>query len=94
MAKRVDSNQPAIVAALRQIGASVLVLSAVGKGCPDIACGFRGRNYFMEIKDGDKPASARKLTPDEQQWHDNWRGTVIVVNNIEEAIYAVTESDL
>lgn len=35
-AKRIDENQPRIVANLRRIGATVQVLSMVGKGCPDI----------------------------------------------------------
>jgi hypothetical protein len=42
----------------------------------------RGRNYLIEIKDGSKPPSKRKLTSDEQEWHDTWRGTVYVANNM------------
>lgn len=93
-AARIDDNQNEIVVALRQLGASVQVLSMVGKGAPDLLVGRQGRNYLLEIKDGAKAPSKRRLTPDEQAWHDNWRGTVIVVENIEEAIYAVMETDL
>lgn len=86
MSRRVDDNQPAIVSALRQVGATVLVLSMVGSGCPDIAVGYRGITYLFEIKDGAKPASKRKLTGDEQIWHDNWRGHVAIVENVDDAL--------
>lgn len=89
MAKRVDKNQSAIVAALRQAGCTVQVLSTVGKGCPDIAVGRHGRNYFLEIKDGSLPPSARKLTPDEARWHASWDGHAAVVESVEDALAAV-----
>lgn len=43
----------------------------------------------MEVKDGSKPPSARKLTPDEARWHAQWKGPVFVVNNVSEALAAV-----
>lgn len=85
MAKRVDANQPEIVQALRQAGCSVQVLSMVGKGCPDLLVGKHGLNYLLEIKDGSKTPSQRKLTSDEQAWHSTWDGLVFVVNSIEDA---------
>jgi Holliday junction resolvase len=78
-AARVDANQKEIVEYLRKRGASVQLLHTVGKGCPDIVVGYGGCNYLFEIKDGSKPASQRKLTPDEQEWHDEWKGSVLVV---------------
>lgn len=89
-AAKTDANQEEIVAALRKIGASVQPLHAVGKGCPDILVGWRGMNSVLEIKDGSKPPSARKLTDDQEKWHAEWRGQVTVVENIEQAIEAVT----
>lgn len=85
-ARRVDSNQNEIVALMRDLGASVLILSAVGKGCPDILAGIRGRNILIEIKDGNKPPSARKLTEDEKRFHDEWNGQVCVIKDVTEAI--------
>lgn len=87
---RVDDNQAEIVAALRKIGASVQPLHAVGSGCPDILVGWRGFNTILEIKDGKKPPSARKLTEDQIKWHAEWRGQVTVVETVEQAIEAVT----
>lgn len=89
-AAKVDDNQAEIVAALRKIGASVQPLHAVGQGCPDLLVGWRGMTSLLEVKDGKKPPSARKLTEDQEKWHANWRGQVAVVETIEQAIEAVT----
>ena len=83
---RVDRNQVEIMKALRAMGASVQPLHTVGSGCPDLLVGFKGINRLIEIKDGSKPPSARKLTPDQEIWHWGWRGSVHVVNSIDEAI--------
>jgi len=87
-AARVDANQSEIVAALRAVGVSVQPLHTVGKGCPDLLCGVRGTNLLLEIKDGNKPPSARKLTSDEAAWHESWRGQVAIVESVDEAIAA------
>ena len=88
-ASKVDRNQAEIVAALRAVGASVQPLHAVGQGCPDLAVGFRGAVYFLEVKDGSLPPSARKLTPAQIEWHRDWRGHVAVVLTAEEALRAI-----
>lgn len=88
-AAKVDANQPEIVAALRKAGCSVSSLAMVGMGVPDVLVGYQGRNHLLEIKDGNKPPSAQKLTEMEQRWIDNWRGNVAVVNSVEAAFAAV-----
>ena len=85
-AAKVDANQAEIVAALRAVGATVQPLHSVGKGCPDLLVGYRGRNLLIEVKDGAKPPSARKLTPDQIEWHATWRGSVAQAKSIEEAL--------
>ena len=90
-AARVDANQSEVVAALREIGATVEPIHMIGRGVPDLLVGYCGRNLLLEVKDGDKPPSARKLTPDEREWHDNWRGEVMVVNSATEAVFKVME---
>ena len=89
-AAKVDANQAEIVEALRKIGASVQPLHAVGQGCPDLLVGWRGIVSLLEVKDGSKPPSARKLTEDQVKWHAEWRGQVAVVENVEQAIEAIT----
>ena len=84
-ASRVDANQSAIVKALREIGATVQVLSAVGQGCPDLAVGYHGVNVLLEAKDGSKTPGNRVLTADEAKWHKTWGGQVAVVLSPEDA---------
>lgn len=85
-AARVDANQGEIVAALRKLGASVQPIHTIGQGCPDLLVGFKGRNALFEVKDGNKPPSARALTGDEVEWISEWRGSVHVVESAEQAI--------
>jgi hypothetical protein len=95
MARRaaaVDANQSEIVEALRKAGASVQPLHSVGMGCPDLLVGFRGTNLLMEVKDGDKVPSARKLTEWQEKWHMVWEGQVCTVNNVEDALAVLFEA--
>lgn len=89
--KRVDANQKALVDLWRKMGATVLILSAVGKGCPDVLVGFNGKNALVEIKDGTKAPSQQKLTEWEQQFHDEWEGQVCIVKNVEQAIELINK---
>ena len=88
-AAKVDANQREVVAALRDAGATVQLLHAVGEGCPDLLVGYRGGNYLLEVKDGRKPPSAQKLTPQQEIWHRDWRGHRVVVNSPEAALVAI-----
>lgn len=81
LAKRVDANQREIVAWLRKKGASVLIMSNLGKGAPDIAVGINGKTYLFEIKDGSKPPSAQELTEHEQMFFDSWKGHVAILRS-------------
>lgn len=91
-AARVDENQKEVVDGLRGIGCSVISLAAVGRGCPDLLVGYRARCFLLEVKDGSKPQSQRKLTPDQREFFEGWRGQCRVVETVEEAIRVVTES--
>jgi hypothetical protein len=86
MSKRVDANQSDIVARLREVGASVTPTHEIGRGFPDLAIGFRGVTYLAEVKDGSKPKSRRRLTPDEAEWHSTWRGQVAIVETVDDAL--------
>ena len=94
---KVDANHGAILAALRAAGCSVQSLATVGRGCPDLlVAGPDGDLHLMEIKDGSKPPSKRRLTPDESRWISAWRGSVHVVHSPEGALAvvgAVKETD-
>lgn len=83
---KIDDNQKYIVTSLRRCGYSVLILSGVGHGCPDICVGKDDINYFFEIKDGNKSASKTKLTADEDKFFQTWRGQVDKVCSLEEIL--------
>lgn len=86
---RLDANHNDIVKALRAVGASVQSLASVGGGCPDILVGVRKVNAVFEIKDGTQSPSRRALTDDEKDWHAAWRGTVYVIESVEQALQVV-----
>jgi hypothetical protein len=83
---KVDANQKAITEGLRKFGVSVQPIHQLGKGVPDLLCGFRGANFILECKDGTLSPSRRKLTPDEEQWHSKWAGSVHIVESLDEAL--------
>jgi hypothetical protein len=85
-ANRIDDNQNDIVAALRKVGATVRVISQ-GEGIPDLLVGFRGETILFEVKDGNKPPSARQLTPAEQKFFNEWEGGLcVIVKSVEDAL--------
>ncbi len=86
---RTDANHSAIVEALRGIGASVVSLADLGGGIPDLLIGFRGVNLLLEVKDGDKPISQRKLTQAEEKFFEEWRGRVFLAVDVEDAVNIV-----
>ena len=94
-AAKVDANQSEIVEALRKVGCSVTITSAVGHGFTDIVVGRLGITYLIEIKDGNKPKGAQKLTDDQVEWHSMWKGQKAVANSVEAAlaIVGVMESE-
>jgi hypothetical protein len=86
MRHRADRNQQEIVDALRGIGASVLVLSQVGGGAPDLLVA-KGENILMEVK-----TKSGKLRKGQQEFMNTWQGPVYVVRTIEEAINLVVNA--
>jgi hypothetical protein len=92
-AMRVDANQEQIVSALRARGAGVRVISQ-GDGIPDLLVGYKGFTILMEVKDGQKVPSARKLTPAEQKFFDDWQGgMLVIVNSVDEALETLKRCD-
>lgn len=83
---RTDGNQKAIVRKLRQLGISVHSTANLGKGFPDLAVGYGGRTYLLELKDGSRYPSDRKLTDAEQKWHSQWKGHVATVCSLDDIL--------
>jgi len=85
--KKTDANQSAIIAVLREVGATVVDLSAVGKGVPDLLVGFRGATYLLEVKN---VKGKNRTTPDQDVFYAWWRGaSVSIVRTADEALLAI-----
>jgi hypothetical protein len=83
--RRTDDNQKKLVAQIRAIpGTSVAHTHTLGQGFPDLCVSYKGVNFLFEVKDPLKPPSARKLTPDEQKFHESWTGSIHVVETIDD----------
>ena len=85
-AAKVDDNQNALVSIWRSMGISVAITSASHDGFPDVVLGYGGITVLVEIKDGNKPPSKRKLTPDQVKFHNEFKGAITVVETQEQAL--------
>lgn len=92
--RRRDDCEPAIVAALRAVGATVETLN--GTGQPDLLVGFRGRTYLLECKEehGRSGKGHRRtktgLLASQEDWHARWKGAApVIVTTPEEALAAI-----
>lgn len=86
--RRIDANQPEIVAALEQAGCLVLDMSSVGGGVPDLlVCDPERKLYLLEVKN---PAAKGKLNKLQEQFHQDWaQAKPAVVTSVAEALSAV-----
>jgi len=83
-AARTDRNHSEIAAAFAAMGCSVHSLAAVGQGVPDLLIGVAGRTLLIEVKDGSKSPSRRKLTAEQQHFKATWRGQLFYVDSVED----------
>lgn len=93
-----DAAEPAIIAALRAVGATVHQLS--GEDIPDLLVGYRGRTTLLEVKtpgleytdkrNGKTYKRDGKLSEGQQAFFDSWKGGPCKeVLTPEEALYAI-----
>jgi len=84
MRHRADLNQPAIIDALKKIGASVYVT-----GRPtDLVVGYRGHNFLIDCKRPERSID----TPFQKKFFAEWNGQVRKCHSPQEAIQLVTDS--
>jgi len=92
-----DANQPEIVDALRAYEEEglenpvVIIVTCTKKFC-DVIAVFNSKIFLIEIKDGSKPPSQRRLTPGEEEAKAKLAKvgvTIHLVNNEEEAINVI-----
>ncbi len=87
-AARVDSNHGEIRSALRNLGAYVLDTFQL-KNAFDLLVGYRGKIFIIEIKDGKKTPSQRKLTEGEEGCKAGFNNVGVpynVVTSVDEAV--------
>jgi len=84
--KRIDNNQQSIVKALRQIpGVTVQV------DMSDILVGYRGHNYWFEIKSSKLKTEERYLKDSQKKLLKSWRGHYQVVHTLDEIINEINK---
>lgn len=85
---RKDANHNPIADVFARMGAGVY--DAANDNAPyDLIVFWRGQTIFVEIKDGAKPPSARKLTPKAIEFHEvctRHGGKVVIVKCVEDAV--------
>ena len=74
---RRDANERRVIDALRACGAYVKQIN--DEGTFDLLVCYRGHTILLEVKDGDKPPSARMLTPAEKKFHSEWPGANLYI---------------
>jgi rhamnose utilization protein RhaD (predicted bifunctional aldolase and dehydrogenase) len=89
--KRVDENQQQLVHTFIALGASVLNLSRVGQGCPDLLIGYKNKSVLVEIKKDSKST----FTEPQIKFMQNWRGgPVSRVDSVDAAIRLIKMLDM
>lgn len=84
-ASRKDANQSRIVKTLRDVGVKVYILNEP----VDLLTGFQGVLRAIEIKDGSRIPSQRKLKPSQEKFMSEFQGCPIFkVENALEALAA------
>jgi hypothetical protein len=89
--KRVDENQRTITHTFIAMGASVLNLSTVGRGCPDLLIGYRGVSCLVEVKSSDKSTYTEPQVKFMQEWRG---GPVSRVDSVDAAIRLIKMLDM
>lgn len=83
---RTDANHREIVEFFRSAGASVVDLSPMGRGVPDLLVGYQHQTVLVEVKDGSKPPSKQQHTKLQLLFMKLWRGgPVSTIRDIEGA---------
>lgn len=84
-AARTDDNQTEIVKTFRSLGWYVLIISQL-KNCCDLMVSKGGRTVAVEVKDGKKPPSQRKLSTGEDKFKNQWLGEYALIESIDDVL--------
>lgn len=82
-----DVSERSIVDFLESFGFSVYRLDKP----VDLLCGFRGRNYLVEVKTGTK-GYGKGLNANQQSFADDWRGSPVFTLHSVDDVLAFSQS--
>ena len=89
--RRVDDNQKSIVHTFIALGCSVLDLSTVGRGCPDLLVGYKGNSVLVEVKSSAKAT----FTESQIKFMQDWRGGAVSrIDSVDAAIRLIKMLDI
>lgn len=88
-AKRIDANQTEIIKAFESLYCQVVVTGEPVDLIVYMPLDGVWQNVFVEIKDGRKPKSAQKLTRQQIEFFDSWRGAKLVIRSVDDVIASV-----
>ena len=83
-ARRQDANQTALIGAFEKLGCSVLDLSRVGSGCPDLAVSVHGNTVLVEVK-----TEEGKLSPEQIRFHRESKASIFVARTFDDVAVIV-----
>lgn len=82
-----DANQAEIMRALRKVGLSVVDLSRVGQGVPDLLVSDGSQMWLVEVK-----IPGAKMNRRQKDWHLLWKGKPPIIGSSFDEIYrAITK---
>jgi hypothetical protein len=87
--KKVDANHGAVRDGLKRIPGMVVHDLTQSGGPLDLLCSYDHRLRYLEVKDGDKPKSARKLTKKEEDFIAKFPEFCAVVLSLDDALRAM-----
>ena len=84
-AARKDDNHNEVVKVFNSLGWAVLDISQL-KNCCDAFVSKSGITVAVEIKDGSKPPSKRKLTEGELKFKNRWKGKYAIIESVDDVL--------
>ena len=84
-ARKIDSNQAQIVAALRALGIGVIPINSQ----VDLVVGHKNRSYIFELKDPAKAHRESSIKPSQKKLRDAWPGQYSIVSTLDEVLAVI-----
>jgi len=87
--KRIDANQAEIIKVFEALHCQVCIIGQPVDLIVYMPLNGIWQNVLAEIKDGSKPKSAQKLTRQQIEFFDSWRGAKLVIRSVDDVVCAV-----